>query len=849
MITRIGVPRTTLCGKGAESRRSTTRWRSRCGSLTMAIPPPTPRFSPCMVVPPTLTRGKPLPRARMTHTHRSSTTHTPVLRVTTPGTVRALVIRTSAQEQSLFFAAWNQESTASNPRGSHDALKISWSCQGIASTQIAPAVAPYESGGHPQGYRKSTGQRTSGHEPFYADERASCSTLPDVTGFNPHCLVHAYDQPPAPRWGAHSLQDGPAITIQVQGPTQTWPANDGADSLQHLCIMRAVDPYGKWSNMTVTINVEKELNQAPEASWRAGGNTTYTVPHDHSPESHHVQVLLDGEYSDDDNLDQNFGPLGNTAQETTDMGIQNQLRWQVTDPDETTDGYDGIFVGDAPARRYVGSGYCKEGTYSATKDFTAASLAACQDACHDWLECHTLFWNSTNSLCWMFNDCVNNDDDQITDLGTGERYTKEQSYGTSWAMFRGRSDAYHPNDHMHGHGNDTVRFLWTCPTASGEFFEETLGHCFEGADTAAASVAENANKSAFCRSWENTTIAGDLHDFCQDACIATEGCRGFEIYDVEYRGACPVESCDASRCELMMLTEDPYEEATNDCPGGFSTHNAVSYSGELNSNNNLHGNGAREARCFTRKQGQQFDILKPVVSLPGPEWTSTSTWSEPGGQVGETSDGGDQWSAEYLDHTCTLRVTDSYEATHTFEQTIRVNREPNTVPQAMAGPDQEYTVPHDFNPETNQVLVTLYGYNSTDADMDKMKHVWNCTMGEAQTAWATVELPFPVILGGIDQGFQTSDKGGIQTGSGDPNYVYSASHVQTAMGWGQDRGHSGDGDDFMGTHSHQANQVTVMLVNGTHTCTVTSTDTYNQASQDSVTIVVNPEPDSAPESD
>ena len=72
----------------------------------------------------------------------------------------------------------------------------------------APAVAPYDTVGHAQGYRKSTGQRTQGNDQFFGDERTSCSTVADVTGFKPACLVHSYDQPPAIKWGSHALQVG-----------------------------------------------------------------------------------------------------------------------------------------------------------------------------------------------------------------------------------------------------------------------------------------------------------------------------------------------------------------------------------------------------------------------------------------------------------------------------------------------------------------------------------------------------------------------------------------------------------------------------------------------------------------
>jgi hypothetical protein len=778
-------------------------------------------------------------------------------------------------EHESFFAEWNAQSAQTNPRASHDPLKISWQCGASANNQQVPAVAPYESLGHAQGHRKSTGQRTQGNDVFFDDERASCSTVPDVTGFKPACLVHSYDQAPAKFWGAHALQDGPTITLTVDGPDRKWPTDSAAD-VTHTCTMTATDPYGNTDTLDVVITVQAEQNVAPVAAWRTGGVTTYTVPHDHSPETHHVQVLLDGDYSDSDNLDRNIGPLGNTATETTKMGIQEQLNWQFAEDYESTDGYDGIFVGNAPAKKYVGTGYCADGSYSSKKEYASVpELRYCQDACSDWPECHTLWYNAATSACNLYSNCQNNDASMITG-DDGERYTKEVKLGTSWAMFRGRPRSYQPyshesrewnehdnslnslhsnyawKDHMHGHGNDTVTFLWTCPTADGEFFEETLGSCAAGADAAAAF--EVSDRSGYC---EKTDITGDVHDYCQDLCMRTSGCNGFEIRNVEYRGICYESDCDANTCHMMMGSST----ATPTCPTDWTAVAGVgSYSGACNGHNCMHGNGRKASRCYTRKPGQQLKELQPVVSLPGPEWTlaGTGAWAEPGGQTGDTAGSGGQWAAQSVTHDCTLRVTDSYGATTTHTETITVNREPNTLPVASAGDaavhttgnaaTQSYTVPHDFYPtdETNHVLVTLYGGNTADADGDQLKHTWTCNDGTGDTAWATVELPFPVQLGGINTGFREHWQGGLQTGGGDPNYVESTASIQMSDGWGADLGHSGDGDLFEGTHSHQTNEITVMLGPGTHTCTLTTTDTYNEASTSQVVVTVAAEPNNNP---
>jgi len=772
----------------------------------------------------------------------------------------------SFQHESL-FAEWNAASGQTNPRGNHDPLKISWQCDAGANNQKAPAVAPYDTMGHAQGYRKSTGQRTQGNDVFFGDERASCSTTPDVTGFKPACLVHAYDQPPATRWGAHALQDGPAITLTLEGATRKWQPSGTytAQNEEHVCTMTATDPYGNTNSMTVTITVQPEENSKPVPSW-GGGATTYTVPHDHSPETHHVQVLLDGEYSDSDNSNHNIGPLGNTATETTSMSIQEQLNWQFAEDDKSTDGFDGIFVGNAPAQKFVGTGYCKDGSYSTKKEYTGVSdLRYCQDACSDWPECHTVWFDATNSVCRMYNNCQNNDPTMIEGTA-GQRYTKEVNLGTSWAMFRGRPRSYQDYEHdrrgwqtndlnalhshyawqdlVHGHGNDTVTFLWTCPDAGGHFFEKTLGNCRGG--NSQETAFEQTGYSGFC---EKTDIPGDARDYCEDLCMRTTGCSAFEIKNVEFRGVCTEASgCNANTCRMYMGGSN----AAPTCPTDWTSNGGTS------SDTSLHGDGALASHCYTKKQGQAFNVLKPVVSLPGPEWTlhSTGAWSEPGGQIGQTSSG-TQWAAASKAHTCTLRVTDSYGATATMTQTITINREPNVLPVANAGADQTYTVPHDFYPtaETNHVLVTLYGGSTADSDKDKLKHDWKCVSSGTQTAWATVELPFPVQLGGINTGFREDWRGGLQTGAGDPEYIESGSAttgsdaaVQMSDGWGADLGHSGDGDTFEGTHSHQKNEVTVMLGPGTHTCTLTTTDTYNEAHSDTVTVTVNAEPNSDPNS-
>lgn len=160
--------------------------------------------------------------------------------------------------------------------------------------------------------------------------------------------------------------------------------------------------------------------------------------------------------------------------------------------------------------------------------------------------------------------------------------------------------------------------------SAGSFFEQTIGQCREGNTTAAASVSGNNKKSASCKSTNATVIDGDLQDFCQQTCLRTNGCEGFQIYNVEYRGTCtaPSSDCDSRTCELMMKTTTVASSTGPDdaCPAGFDTQSDTNnYAGRdaTNDHNNLHGNGDTFARCFTKKPGQAFDILKPVVSFAG----------------------------------------------------------------------------------------------------------------------------------------------------------------------------------------------------------------------------------------
>jgi len=144
---------------------------------------------------------------------------------------------------------------------------------------------------------------------------------------------------------------------------------------------------------------------------------------------------------------------------------------------------------------------------------------------------------------------------------------------------------------------------------------------------------------------------------------------------------------------------------------------------------------------------------------------------------------------------CTLKVTDTYGATHSDTVKIRVNREPNKSPVVDVGSSQTYTVPHDGDPYTDTVTVTLPGIATTDTE-DYMSP---------------------------DGKVKMVTKDDVLT------YLWSCPTANVI--------------------STDATTV-VSMVNGTHKCTLTVTDTYGkgytgQASKD-VTITVHPEPNKAP---
>merc|ERR1711865_51721 len=161
-------------------------------------------------------------------------------------------------------------------------------------------------------------------------------------------------------------------------------------------------------------------------------------------------------------------------------------------------------------------------------------------------------------------------------------------------------------------------------------------------------------------------------------------------------------------------------------------------------------------------------------------------------------------------HTCVVTVRDPYDATSSSSVIVKVFEEPNDTPVANAGSDQSYTVPHDFYPtdETDLVRVTLDGTLTADADGDRMTHDWRCGAVAAVSARAPSNAT--VHLSVVEQ-----------------------------LGAG--------GDLFIDAFTHDRNEVDVMLPEGTYGCVLTTTDTYGAVSTDTVQVVVNAEPNGAPD--
>jgi len=259
-------------------------------------------------------------------------------------------------------------------------------------------------------------------------------------------------------------------------------------------------------------------------------------------------------------------------------------------------------------------------------------------------------------------------------------------------------------------------------------------------------------------------------------------------------------------------------------------------------------------------------------------------------------------------------VTDTYGASHTDEVVIKTHFEPNGRPVVNAGSNQVYTVPHDGDPLTNTVMVTLDGYASSDNEDymspdgkvklvtkdDILTYHWECPSASVVSTDATTVVAMPAgthvcTLTVTDTYGQAYASTGQRSQSKtitihpEPNnapvanpgshQTYTVPHdgdlytntvLVTLDGYASTDTEpymSPDGklklvskDDVLTYHwacpsasvvSTDATTVVAMPA-GTHICTLTVTDTYGQGYQftgqhaASITITINPEPNTAP---
>jgi hypothetical protein len=247
----------------------------------------------------------------------------------------------------------------------------------------------------------------------------------------------------------------------------------------------------------------------------------------------------------------------------------------------------------------------------------------------------------------------------------------------------------------------------------------------------------------------------------------------------------------------------------------------------------------------------------------------TFKWLDSGGNVVSTSStlNATLSSGTYIYN---FVVSDPYGSSSPAPQVIHVNPEPNAAPTANAGSDQTVAVPHDGNPVTNTVSVTLSG-SGTDTDHDALTYSWNegsTSIGATQSVTVS-KTPgtYTFTITVTDTYGATSTDDVIVTVQPEANATPSANAgldqnvtiphdgdpatntiSLTLSGSGTDTDHDsltyswGEGSTPIGT----SQGVSVSKTPGTYTFTLTVTDTYGASSTDDVTVTVQPEPNAAP---
>jgi hypothetical protein len=225
-------------------------------------------------------------------------------------------------------------------------------------------------------------------------------------------------------------------------------------------------------------------------------------------------------------------------------------------------------------------------------------------------------------------------------------------------------------------------------------------------------------------------------------------------------------------------------------------------------------------------------------------------------------------------HTFSLTVADPHGASLTRSIAITVTVEPNVGPSLPAiSPNQTVTIPHDGDPATNTVDVTVSG-PATDPENDPLTYEWTNQAGTVLGSGTTLTTPLTagthllkvkatdsygafrisaaiqVIVSAEANGTPSANAGGDQTVSvphdGDPS-TNTASVTVT----GSASDPNSDSLTYEWRNSSNAVlgtslSVTTNLPVGAHVLTFKATDPYGAFHSDTVTITVQAEPNAPP---